>query len=52
MVESWMPIVANTLLFLMGLLFVFGGSNTPSRFIGLVCVIVSALSIAANMGVI
>lgn len=51
MVESWMPIVANTLLFVMGLLFVLGGSNVPSRVIGVVCVIIAALSIVANVGV-
>ena len=51
MVESWMPIVANTLLFLMGLIFVLGGANTPSRVVGVVCVIIAALSIVANVGV-
>ena len=51
MTESWMPIMANTLLFLMGLIFVLGGANVPSRVIGVVCVIVAALSIVANVGV-
>jgi len=49
MVELWMPITANILLFLMGLLFTVGGANGPSRFLGTLCVAVAVLSLFANL---
>lgn len=52
MVEVWMPITANILLILMGLIFTAGGANVPSRFLGGVCLVIGALSLAANTGVI
>ena len=52
MVESWMPITANILLFLMGLIFTAGGANVPSRLLGAACVVVSVLSLFANLGLI
>lgn len=51
MVEVWMPITANVLLIMMGLIFTIGGANGPSRFIGVVCVVIAALSLAANIGI-
>jgi hypothetical protein len=52
MVEIWMPITANILLILMGLIFTIGGANAPSRFIGVICIVVAVLSLLANTGVI
>jgi len=51
MIESWMPITANVILILLGLVFAIGGANAPSRFIGVIAVVVAALSLAANTGV-
>ena len=51
MIELWMPIVANVLLALLGVVFVLGGANTFSRFVGMVAVLVAVLSLAANTGV-
>lgn len=52
MIESWMHITANMLLVMMGMIFVVGGANTPSRIIGVICVLVAVLSLLANTGVI
>ena len=52
MVESWMPITANVILILLGLVFAIGGANAGSRFIGVVSIVVAVLSLLANIGVI
>lgn len=52
MVELWMPVVANVLLILMGLIFVAGGANIPSRVLGATCLVIAVLSLLANLGVI
>lgn len=51
MIIPWLPIIANVLLALLGAVFVFGGANTFSRFVGLCAVLVAVLSLAANTGV-
>jgi hypothetical protein len=52
MVEMWMPVTANVLLILMGLVFTVGGANGFSRFIGVICIVIAVLSLLANIGVI
>jgi len=52
MIESWMPITANVILILLGLVFAIGGANAGSRFIGVVSIVVAVLSLLANIGVI
>lgn len=52
MVELWMPITANVLLIIMGLIFTMGGVNGVSRLLGVVCVVVAILSLLGNTGVI
>jgi hypothetical protein len=51
MIELWMPVTANVLLMVMGLLFTIAGQNHQSRFVGVICVIVAVLSLLANIGV-
>lgn len=51
MIESWMPIAANVILILLGLVFTIGGANAPSRFIGVIAIVIGVLSLAANTGV-
>lgn len=50
MINTWMPIVANCILMAMGLLFILGGANIPSRTLGVVAFTVGVLSLVANLG--
>lgn len=51
MIEIWMPVTANIILIMLGLVFVVGGGNAPSRFIGMIAVVIAVLSLLANTGV-
>lgn len=51
MIEVWMPITANVILFLMGLLFVAGGANTMTRMFGVIGIVISVVSLLFNVGV-
>lgn len=51
MIEMWMPVVANIILIMLGMVFVVGGGNTFSRLVGMIAVLVAVLSLLFNTGV-
>lgn len=47
-----LQILSNILLFFMGTLFIVGGANKFSRFVGGICLVVACVSLIVNLGII